>query len=70
MLDVNYPEYRRLDLAYTVTKSSPRKAWRKSSRTSNGSDRGKPQWISSAFHSVGSRTHWLFFDIRAVSQLL
>ena len=24
MLNVNYPEYRRLKIAYTVTKSSPR----------------------------------------------
>src|ERR1700691_2835501 len=22
----------------------------------------KPQWMSSAFHSLGSRTHWLFFE--------
>ena len=63
MLNVNCPEYRRLILAYTVTNRSPRKHARKNSRISNGSDRGKPQWISSAFHSVRSRTHWLFFEV-------
>jgi hypothetical protein len=58
-----YPEYTETHFGPKVPKCSQRKHASRTHAPSTGRIGGNLQWTSSAFYSLGSQTHWLFFDV-------